>query len=190
MLNILTTYFLTFLTTWNFAQSVDTLKIQGRVVSSTKGTPVSGGSIITTKDKATSSGYDGEFKISGLRQGKHKISFRSVGYYKKDTTINMENSTENFVLTVVPKCSDYFVASKDIKRGRAKILTDREVMEDLSLTDREFEKKYGVSFNFPELIVPPEECIVDYNKNVFEFLDNKFGKKWREEIRKDILGLK
>ena len=54
----------------------------------------------------------------------------------------------------------------------------------LSEGDIEFEKKYDVEY----LILgdsehEPEECIHQYNKIVFDYLDHKFGKNWRNEVR-------
>jgi hypothetical protein len=58
-------------------------------------------------------------------------------------------------------------------------------------SDEAFENKYGVHFDdFGCVGMQDYACIVKYNYMVFDYLTTRFGKTWRKEIRKDIIGLK
>lgn len=58
-------------------------------------------------------------------------------------------------------------------------------------TDKNFENKYKISFNdFGCVAGDIQECLIAYNKTIFEYLDKTYGRKWRREIRMDAIGLK
>ena len=57
--------------------------------------------------------------------------------------------------------------------------------------DYEFQNKYSVTFLSQGCIRNGiDENEEAYNKVVFAFLDKKYGKKWRYEIRTDAIGFK
>ena len=53
----------------------------------------------------------------------------------------------------------------------------------------EFESKYGVKYEVYGTIAPAFGCAIQYNETVFKFLDDTYGKAWREVVRKDVAGL-
>ena len=53
-----------------------------------------------------------------------------------------------------------------------------------------FEKKYNIEYYDFGCTPPNEECVIQYNKTIFANLDKKYGRKWRKEVRKDVIGLK
>ena len=58
-------------------------------------------------------------------------------------------------------------------------------------TDKDFQEKYHVGYNVFGCIAPDlDECLKVYNKTIFEYLDKTYGKKWRRDVRKDVIGLK
>jgi hypothetical protein len=57
-------------------------------------------------------------------------------------------------------------------------------------TDKNFENKYGVYFFDFGCVPPSEECVIEYNSQVFDYLTKKYGKKWKREIRDDVIGFK
>ncbi len=55
------------------------------------------------------------------------------------------------------------------------------------LEDTEFEKKYDLHFYDPGCT--GSKYYVSYNNVVFDYLYMKYGEKWIDEIRKDVIGL-
>ena len=61
----------------------------------------------------------------------------------------------------------------------------------LESKDKLFEKKYKVMYHgcgdgCTGIIT---DCIETYNKSIGDYLDKKYGKVWRKEVNKDVLGL-
>ena len=192
MLKLLTIYFLTFFTNLTFGQTVDTFKISGTVVSLNTGKPIPGGSIILSKDKATSCNSLGQFTIGVLTPGRYNLSFRISYFDKKDTIISIiDRNIDNLILRVNAKCNNTNgeKALKDIKKGKPKFFVGHD-LTIVQSNDKEFQSKYGVTFNYFGFTAPPEECMRAYNQTVFEYLDTKFGKQWRNEVRQDVIGLR
>lgn len=57
-------------------------------------------------------------------------------------------------------------------------------------TDEAFENKYGVYYYDFGCTAPDKKCIIRYNQRVFEYLTSTFGKGWKKQIRKDVIGLR
>ena len=82
-------------------------------------------------------------------------------------------------------------ALSDIKKGYIKIILPGGIVSATELpNDESFEKKYGVRFTSQGCVRSFGDNESAYNEEVFKYLDQKFGKEWRGEIRKDAVGLK
>lgn len=92
--------------------------------------------------------------------------------------------------------SDYNTqgAKKDIVNGNIRILFSGGFggMPDFNNEDDlAFQKKYGVKFySLGCFRGGDDENQEAYNNRIFKYLDEKFGKTWRIEIRKDAIGFK
>lgn len=84
----------------------------------------------------------------------------------------------------------YDLAQSDINAGRPRLLLSGGITPIIYTTDEEFEKKYQVKYFDFGCIAIPDECILAYNSEIFQHLDTTFGKEWRKEIRKDVIGLR
>lgn len=81
------------------------------------------------------------------------------------------------------------VAQKDIKAGRRPRLFISSGISPVTFVGQEkFEEKYKVKYEENGCTGPPEKEIKDYNKEVFKYLDKMYGRKWRKEVRKDVVG--
>lgn len=85
-------------------------------------------------------------------------------------------------------------AETDIKEGDPRILFPGGFggMPDFSSeVDREFQKKYRVEFFSQGCLRSGEyEDEEGYNQVIFDYLDKKYGKAWRYELRDNAIGFK
>ena len=90
----------------------------------------------------------------------------------------------NKVFAQVDTCSKYNkgAALLALKKNTPKVVIVGGIVRAIKPGDTKFAKKYKIQFI-------DTGCIVEFNKVTFAFLDRKYGKKWRKQIRKDLLGL-
>lgn len=82
-------------------------------------------------------------------------------------------------------------AISDIKNGIVFILLPGGIAAASALpNDEAFERKYGVQFISQGCVRSSGDNQFAYNEEVFKYLDLKFDKEWRHEIRTDAIGLK
>ena len=82
-------------------------------------------------------------------------------------------------------------ALADIQQNSAKILVQGGFAPIIYSTDKVFFEKYKISYYVFGCVAPENvECLNDYNRTIFEYLDKTFGKSWRTEVRKDAIGLR
>jgi len=56
-------------------------------------------------------------------------------------------------------------------------------------TDSTFENKYNVYFyDFGDVGLPSDKCVIAYDNMVFDYLTIKYGKQWIRKLRKDVIG--
>jgi hypothetical protein len=81
-------------------------------------------------------------------------------------------------------------AQDDVAAGRPKLLLTGGIAPLVYSNQVKFEKKYKVEYFDFNCTSDLNECILSYNKVIFDFLDKKYGTKWRKEVRKDVIGFK
>jgi hypothetical protein len=194
MLKVLITYFLTLLSLLTLAQNADSLKISGTLISANTNEPISGGTIVFAPKKAVLTDSVGHFLIRGLANGQYKLSFSDLGYDNHDTVINIDNANvDNINWIITTSCPDFSAekAFKDIKENKANLLLYGSIAPTTGPADKQFKKEFGIGYMlFGDDETVREECKKLYNEVVFNYLDKKFGNKWRQEVRKDVVGLK
>ncbi|MFC1224233.1 hypothetical protein ACFE6N_10525 [Pedobacter sp. BG31] len=80
-------------------------------------------------------------------------------------------------------------ANADIKKGKPKFLIQGGIASIRIKGQELFEQKYGVVYQDLGCVGPSAIRIEDYNKVVASFMDKKYGKAWRKEVRKDVQGI-
>jgi len=80
-------------------------------------------------------------------------------------------------------------ANADIKNGKLKFLVQGGIVATRVKGQERFEQKYGVVYFDLGCVGPSDIRIEDYNKVVASFMDKKYGKAWRKEVRKDVKGI-
>ena len=194
MHKLLATYFLTLVTSLIFSQSIDSFKISGKLISANTDAPIPGGTIMFDRTKGVLTDSSGNFTIHNLSTGQYKLSFSALGYDNHDTTINIDKADiDNVKWVITTNCPDFNAngALKDIKENKAKLLLQPSIAPIAGAIDKEFTKEFGVTYYpFGDNESVREECMILYNRVVFNYLDKKFGNKWRKVVRQDVLGYK
>jgi hypothetical protein len=175
------------------AQDSDYLSISGRVrllAGFELTTPIQAYVIIKSVNKFAITDTLGQFRIDSLLQGTYKLSIQGLGYQNTDTIIKIIKSINDLELLTIVKCEiNKDIAQQDIKKNKPRLLLSSGIVPVIYSDQVNFEKKYGVIFFDYGDITPPLECIQQYNKEIFAYLDYKFGKIWRREVSKDLIGL-
>ena len=194
MLKLVTTYCLTFIASLAFAQTTDTFKVSGTVISANSGELIPDGTIMISRTKGYKCDSLGRFTIFHLTQGQHKLTFSAFGYDTKDTVLNIfETDIVNFNWPIYSYCWKYSTetALKDIQSKRPMVLLQSGIAPGVYSSDNKFEIKYQISFReFGCVVADRQECLIAYNRTIFDYLDKTYGKKWRREIRRDAIGLR
>ncbi len=101
------------------------------------------------------------------------------------------DSPSEFRLKFLENCDNAFIiAEQDIKKQEIKILIVGGIAPTIYTTDKDFEKKYQVKYSDYGDLAGKAECMYNYNAKVFDYLTEKYGNKWKKEVRKDVYGLK
>jgi len=119
------------------------------------------------------------------------IELTALGYENIDTIIQVHKPKEySLEFTMKPRFGlNREKALKDIKNGEINILESSGIAPVIYKSDSKFAEKYNVKFIEYGCEPIATESLYEYNRTVFEYLDKKYGKKWRKEIRKNIIGL-
>jgi hypothetical protein len=83
-------------------------------------------------------------------------------------------------------------ARNDLKKGDPKLWFSGGIIgcDFSSKADQEFQHKYHLHFVSPGCSRFGNEDPEAYNEVIFEYLDKKYGKGWRDELRIDAIGFK
>jgi|JI6StandDraft_1071083.scaffolds.fasta_scaffold23930_1 hypothetical protein len=184
---------LIFISIITYGQVQEKFSISGSVISINSNNPISFGTIRFTKNNGTNCDCLGNFNILNLTKGKYVLQFSALGYPSKDTIIFVDRNIADLKLNIYTDCSSGSFnansARQDIANGQPKLLLIGSVAPLVYKKDNKFAKKYNIRFFDFGCTPDYNECIDAYSKIIFEYLDKKFGLKWRREVRKDIVGL-
>jgi hypothetical protein len=178
-----------------FSQEENEILIKGIVLSEVNGKPLENVFVIyKSKGLSSETNDKGEFEYKYRIREKNiveTIQLFASGYENLDTIIQVGKPGKyifNFVLK--PRFGlNRDKALEDIKNGEINILESSGIVPVLHKSDSKFAKKYNLHFTDYGCEPISWESLYEYNKTVFEYLDKKYGTKWRNKIRKDIIGL-
>jgi hypothetical protein len=135
----------------------------------------------------------GNFKFDKLKRGNYYLSIYGQPRLIRITNILLDSLSRNDIEIVIEAENDWAsreIAEIDIELNEIKLLIVGGIAPIFYSSQYEFEKKYQIKYyDYGDLIRVPFELMEEYNKRVFEYLDFKYGQKWRLEVRKDVLGL-
>ncbi|OYU97385.1 MAG: hypothetical protein CFE21_03585 [Bacteroidetes bacterium B1(2017)] len=145
---------------------------------------------------------DGYFSFKNFAAGAYQLKVEGNRYYTLDTLITIEKEVKiHFELKPIP--DSLFIsepslvatrisaerARKEIASGHAKLYltADKSVLKQAG--DDDFQTKYSIGYINLGSQCSSIKQATEYNKVVFRHLDKEYGKEWRKEARKDVLGL-
>ncbi len=131
----------------------------------------------------------GQYIIREIPPGKHSVQVMGFGYNNIDTVVSfLAGDTASLDFALKTKCShDAKVATIDIRENQIKLLLAGGIAPGASTSEDEaFEKKYDIQYFDFGCVPPADACIEEYNKVMFKYLDQKFGRTWRKEVRRDV----
>ena len=188
---------LTFLTVTNltFGQTANDRTIEGKIIISffmTSAKPIDSYVIIEGTNNKAKIDSTGHFKLTDVKSGKNKLKIEIWnGALTKDTTLMIQHDIKDFSYVLYFNCDvNKYKAIYDIHYGIPKLLISGGIVPIVYEGQEKFEEKYGVVYHDYGCISPDHKCVVEYNQTVFDFLDQEQGKKWRKEVRKDVVGVK
>jgi len=82
------------------------------------------------------------------------------------------------------------LANSDIIKGTRFLLLKGGISPVVFASDPKFQEDYNIYYNESGCTGPREHLAIEYNRVMFKFLTQAYGKKWLKTVRKDILGLK
>lgn len=78
---------------------------------------------------------------------------------------------------------------KEIENKLPKIVIVGGIVRAARPGDDKFARKYHIQFIDTGCVLEDNDCLAAYNKATFEYLDKKYGRKWRKHARQDLIGL-
>jgi hypothetical protein len=173
----------------------DTITISGIILSEVDGKPLENAYInYTSKHKYSITDKNGKFEYRYFSKEidlKENIEISALGYDTYDTIIDLtKNDNIDIFIVLEPRFGlNRQKALDDLKQDKVNILLSGGIAPAIYKGDKNFAKKYQVNFIEYGCEAVSERSLIEYNKIIFEYLDKKFDKKWREEIRDDVYGL-
>lgn len=167
--------------------------ISGTIISEVNNKPLKD-AYITINSTGNISDENGNFEFIYKLKKKDSlltIKFSGLGYETVEKSFSTNEITNQiFNIILKPRFGlNREKALADIKNGEINILESSGIAPVFYKSDSKFSKKYNVNFVEYGCEAIAWESLYEYNRAVFEYLDKKYGTKWRRKIRKDIIGL-
>jgi hypothetical protein len=189
---LLATFFIGFINVIN-AQSEKVFSISGQVkIASENGEskPTSACLRIESIKKETCTKERGTFRIDSVKYGDYRLEVVGFGCNPFDTIITVSGEINKMEVILFAKCEiNRNTAINDIKLHKPRLLIIGGIAPTYIQNRELFENKYRIKYDDLGDIPPPRECIEQYNYQVFEYLDKKFGQAWKDEVNENVVGI-
>ena len=132
----------------------------------------------------------GYFKIQTDDPSDVSLSFSTLEVGNMQIGGLVFKEDETVVIELPADC--LYSATRDIQEGKIKLLMVFNAFSPpITKKDRRFEKKYHLTyFGYGDGCTGIlTDCIDSYNSEIAQYLDKKYGKKWRKEITLAVSGI-
>lgn len=178
----------------NFTMLSQVVTVKGRLISSVNGNGIFGGFVQVENGLGTTTDELGNFEITYFDVNKkYNLRLSAFGYLDLDTTIITKNQLKIDGISYILKANCDIGKSKakeDIKKGKPKLLLFGSIAPiGNTKRDLKFEEKFKVKYFDFGCTPPAFECMEEYNKEIFKYLDNEYDRHWRKKVRIDVWAL-
>ncbi len=161
--------------------------LRGQVLSVVDNTPIPHFSIRVNGKDLVVTDANGNFVVPIK---KDKVQLASIfGHHGFDTTVN--SKTNQKLLLHSAYVYDSTLAKYDLQHKTIRIFCRVAFAPVAQMSsDNEFEKKYHLRYYVVGDFLPSSIAqMISYNLVVADYLDRRYGTKWRAELRSDVLGI-
>ena len=148
--------------------------------------------ILLPDSSATFTDSKGFFQFNNIQSDTATVLFKINPRIIKWSNIYVSDCTterKEFKIVAKKHWITEEITQLDLKNGEPRLF----VYDDQYLgnhSPNSFEKDYNVCYvSDGAVYYNSPDSIFKYNQIVFKYLDEKYGTKWREEVRKDVVGL-
>lgn len=173
----------------------------GKVIDTRDNDGVSFATVFLSNDKDTIGIYadiEGEFHFKNIEPGFYQIRIKSSGYENFVEKILVDTSLRSQVFkikgnTIIDSVYIFsfnkLSALSDIEiKNMRLLLPGGFVSSKIYDSDTLFEKKYNIKYFSRDCIIYSGENEEEYNQQIFNYLDKRYGQSWRKEVRTDVIG--
>jgi hypothetical protein len=165
--------------------------IEGEITSNITGLPtVEQGQIMIDETKHFQiADSTGRFKFEGLYlDTEYTIRVFVMGYDNYEKKVSLDDSINHLDITLHADCDfNKEKANSDINNNEIKLLLFGSIAPIANSTfDNKIERKYNFKYYDFGCSPPAFDCIKEYNLTIFKYLDNTYGKGWRNDVRQDV----
>ncbi|WP_462265141.1 FEKKY domain-containing protein [Mucilaginibacter sp.] len=128
----------------------------------------------------------GRFTFESLANGQYHLMNKD---YKLDTLFIIKGRSIDLFAIQLNVCEvDANQADWGIQHGKIRLLLAGGISPVYYHGQEVFEKKYHLRYEDYGCTPPKQTCMVAYDRAIFNYLDKQYGKRWRKEVRKDVVG--
>ncbi|CAL2087409.1 hypothetical protein [Tenacibaculum sp. 190524A05c] len=130
----------------------------------------------------------GFFEFKNLKKGRYTLKYVYDGSINNKFKIQIKNkSIKNFNIIYNSNCEfTKTQALEDIKNNNIRLIVLGGIAISHFKDEANHEKKYNFKYHIFGCIIEDFECMKQYNQTIFKYFNNKYGEKWRKEVRDDV----
>jgi hypothetical protein len=131
----------------------------------------------------------GKFHVTGLHESSYRLYIKEFQY---DTAFILNKDKQMELWIFIPQACDVNekIAKLEIKQGHPRLLLIGGIAPPYVVGQESFEGNFNVKYYDFGCTPPDSECVMAYNKIIFNYLDKTYGRRWRKKVRTDVIGYK
>ena len=190
-------FFVTFLflgiTSYAPAQTSGEVLLEGQVILFSNSISSPGRNVAVSIEELNQTTFTdslGYFRFDSLVSGNYSLQAASMDFRTLDTIVSISEKSQRIELNIQLDCNySAETALDDIARNQTNIILSGGVAATVYPNQKEFEKKFNVTYFELGCLHVPHTCLEEYNQEVFRYLDEQYGQAWRDLVRPDVIGL-